>query len=108
MRVWEPACGPGAIVSVLRASGRRVVATDLVDYGCPDSEGRRDFLMEMSAPAGVEAIVTNPPFKLAEEFVTRARQLVPRVYMLLAADRYSGVRRSGARMGVPPTPAVHA
>src|SRR5262249_46930029 len=32
--IWEPACGPGAIVRVLRAAGHRVIATDLVDYGC--------------------------------------------------------------------------
>ena len=32
--VWEPACGPSAIVSVLRAGGH--IATDLNDWGCPD------------------------------------------------------------------------
>jgi hypothetical protein len=32
--VWEPACGPGAIVSVLRAASH--IATDLNDRGCPD------------------------------------------------------------------------
>ena len=36
-RIWEPACGPGAIARVLRDAGHAVVATDLVDYGCPDS-----------------------------------------------------------------------
>ena len=34
--VWEPACGPGAIVGVLRAAGHTVIATDLNDWGCPD------------------------------------------------------------------------
>jgi hypothetical protein len=94
MHVWEPACGPGAIVSVLRTSGRVVVATDLVDYGCPESEGRRDFLFERSAPPDVEAIVTNPPFKLAEAFVQRARQLVPRTYMLLRLAFLESERRT--------------
>jgi ParB-like nuclease domain len=32
-RLWEPACGPGAIVRVLRAAGHEVLASDLVDYG---------------------------------------------------------------------------
>ena len=68
-RIWEPACGPGAIVSILRDHGKEVVATDLVDYGCPDSQGNIDFLMEHKAPEGVQSIVTNPPFKLADEFV---------------------------------------
>ena len=27
-RIWEPACGPGAIVKVLRAAGHDVVAAD--------------------------------------------------------------------------------
>ena len=34
-RLWEPACGPGAIVGVLRAAGHTVIATDLNDWGCP-------------------------------------------------------------------------
>ena len=41
-RVWEPACGPGAIVTVLRAAGHDVVASDLVDYGDPTHFYRRD------------------------------------------------------------------
>jgi hypothetical protein len=82
--VWEPACGPGSIVGVLRSAGYRVFATDLVDYGCPDSEARCDFLMERHPSFAISAIVTNPPFKLAREFVTHALTLqVPKVCMLL-------------------------
>lgn len=92
LTVWEPSCGPGAIVRVLRDSGRAVIATDLVDYGCPDSESRRDFLMESEAPAGVPAIVMNPPFKLAEEFVEHAIKLVPEVYALLRVAFLEGLR----------------
>lgn len=92
LTVWEPACGPGAIVRELRAAGRAVIATDLVDYACEDSEARRDFLMEQQAPAGVPAIVTNPPFKLAEEFVEHAIALVPEVYMLLRVAFLEGLR----------------
>src|SRR5688572_20341314 len=58
--IWEPACGPGLIVKILRATGRTVVASDLVELGCPDSQAGRDFLLETQAPAGVKAIVTNP------------------------------------------------
>ena len=92
LTVWEPACGPGAIVGILRASGRAVVATDLVEYGCPDSLSGVDFLMETAAPSGVPAIVTNPPFKLAEEFVDKALDLVPEVYMLLRLAFFEGYR----------------
>jgi hypothetical protein len=81
--VWEPACGPGAIVRVLREAGHRVVATDLIDYGCPDSCGGIDFLTEQVAPENVTTIITNPPFMHANEFVRHALLLVPRVAMLL-------------------------
>jgi len=81
--VWEPACGPGAIVGVLRAKGHTVIATDLNDWGCPDSESRRDFRVEQRAPDGCGCIITNPPYKLAQEFVLKARELVPKVVMLL-------------------------
>jgi len=82
--IWEPACGPGAIVRVLRSSGHRVIATDLFDYRSPDQDqAGRDFLLERTAPDGVEMIVTNPPFKLAAQFAAHALSLCPRVAMLL-------------------------
>lgn len=81
--IWEPACGPGAIVRVLREAGHKIYATDLVDYGCPDADARVDFLMEQNAPTYIGAIVTNPPYKLANEFVAHALTLAPKVIMLL-------------------------
>ncbi len=36
--IWEPACGPGAIVRVLRRHGHAVYATDLVEYDSPDQD----------------------------------------------------------------------
>jgi hypothetical protein len=91
-RIWEPAAGRGAIVDVLRAHGHDVVATDLVDYGIPGQEARRDFLLER-LPAGVEAIVTNPPYKNAEH-VAHALDLCPRVIMLLRLAFMESVRRA--------------
>jgi hypothetical protein len=93
-RVWEPACGPGAIVAVLRAAGHEVAATDLNEWGCPHSTSRVDFLLERRAPDGVEAIVTNPPFSLANEFVAHALDLAPRVVMLLRLQFLEGVGRA--------------
>jgi hypothetical protein len=83
--IWEPACGPGAIVQTLREAGHIVIAQDLVHYGCPDSRGGLDFLEETAAPAGCECIVTNPPYRrdLVGKFVANAVALVPRVYMLV-------------------------
>jgi hypothetical protein len=93
-RIWECACGPGAIVRVLRAAGHIVHATDLVNYGCPDSEAGVDFLLERHVPPGIEAIVTNPPFKLAAQFVEHALDLCPLVIMLLPLTFLEGQRRS--------------
>jgi hypothetical protein len=100
--VWEPACGPGAIARVLRESGHEVWATDLVDYDSPDQDQHGiDFLMEHgSAPYYVGSIVTNPPFKLADQFVRHALLLCPRVFMLLRlafleSERRRAIRESG-------------
>lgn len=83
-RVWEPACGPGSIVRSLRTAGHDVVASDLVDYRSPDQDHHGwDFLMEQAAPDGVEAIVTNPPYKNAAAFVEVGLRVVPKVVMLL-------------------------
>ena len=90
--IWEPACGPGAIVNVLRAAGHAVHATDLNPWGCPDSASGRDFLMEREAPC--DCILTNPPFKLAGEFAEHALTLVTRVYFLLRLSFLESARRT--------------
>lgn len=92
--VWEPACGPGAIVRPLRGTGRQVIATDLVDYGLEDSTAGVDFLMETSAPEGVGTIVTNPPYKLANEFVRHGLRLCDTVIVLLRLAFLEGAGRS--------------
>ena len=63
--VWEPACGVGNIVTVLRNAGHEVIATDLNSRGCSDSCSGIDFLL-FNPRYACDAIVTNPPFALAE------------------------------------------
>ncbi len=92
-RLWEPACGRGKIVNVLRAAGHQTLGSDLVDYGDPTHFYGRDFLMEHKAPDGCEAIVTNPPFKLAHQFVAHALKLCPKVVMLLRLAFLESERR---------------
>ena len=93
--IWEPACGDGAIVKVLRESGHRVYATDLVDRGCPNSENRIDFLLEGRPSNYITAIVTNPPYALAGAFVAHAIHLgIPKIAMLLRLAFLEGVGRS--------------
>lgn len=93
--LWEPACGPGSIARVLREHGHVVYATDLVDYTSPDQdEVGWDFLLEFQLPIGVEAIITNPPFKNAQAFVEKALSLCPKVIMLLRLAFLESQRRS--------------
>jgi hypothetical protein len=92
---WEPACGRGAISDVLAAAGRHVLSSDLNDYGY--GETGVDFLLEPRNPlvdSTKWAIVANPPFKLADEFVRHALELCPTVVMLLRLAFLESVGRS--------------
>lgn len=78
-RVWEPACGDGAIARVLESSGREVTAGDLHDRGY--GAVGQDFLAFKGRCPG--AIVTNPPFNLADEFALHALSLRPTYVAML-------------------------
>lgn len=95
-RVWEPACGAGHIVNVLRERGHEVCATDIVDRGCPDS-CVQDFLWEFDdGEIGDVDIMTNPPYATALEFVERALACVKdgaNVWMLLRLQFLEGKAR---------------
>jgi hypothetical protein len=92
--IWECAAGKGAIATVLRADGHRVVATDLVDYGVEGVQGGVDFLKQRAAPKGVTTVLTNPPFMHADEFARHALTLVPRVAFLLRLAFVASVGRA--------------
>ena len=69
--VWEPACGDGAMSTVLFAHGRDVFSTDIESRGY--AARRQDFLTaDRDLAEGLSAVVTNPPFSLAQEFVDKA------------------------------------
>lgn len=88
--IWEPACGDGAVSEVLKAHGYTVISTDLVDRGYSDSGV--DFLMEYRPLA--PNIVTNPPFKYAQEFVEKALSLTTgKVAMLCRLAWLEGIER---------------
>jgi hypothetical protein len=91
--IWEPAAGIGNIVAVLRDHNHRVTASDLNNRGCYDSHFGIDFLLPGFNPKA-EAIVTNPPFALAEEFVAIALERAPLVVMLLRLAFLESERRS--------------
>lgn len=71
--ILEPACGEGHISEVLKSHGYEVVSRDLINRGY--GESGRDFLRETLQWDG--AIITNPPYKYAQEFVEKALKIIP-------------------------------
>lgn len=85
--VWEPACGAGNLSEVLKAHGYQVISTDLVDRGYEDASPCLDFLAAGSEhlPNDCRCILTNPPYKHANDFILHAMELLPEggVYIAL-------------------------
>lgn len=77
--IWDPACGGGTITDVFSGRGYEVVGTDIVNRGAVHFRQNHDFLSGgFPVPwshAGRLSIVTNPPFRLAEQFVRQALRL---------------------------------
>ena len=90
-KIWEPACGDGAMVHPFMTAGHTVIATDLVDRGY--GIAGVDFLKTSLIP-GVTSIVTNPPFSLAPEFIRHCRAMGVAFAMLTKATFWqAGSRR---------------
>lgn len=73
--VWEPACGDGSMVRPLYEYALAVAASDVHNYGW--GHVVHDFLQPY-LPDGIghaEWIITNPPFRLAEQFVQRGLEI---------------------------------
>ena len=99
-RVWEPACGEGHICKVLEKFGYEVSASDLINRG--QGAGSVDFLSNEAVDFMLNKgkfngdIITNPPYKFAQEFVIRALELVntgSKVAMFLKTTFLEGGKR---------------
>jgi len=84
-QIWEPAAGDGAIVRPLRQAGYEVIASDVADYGLDDCKVGVDYL-RAKRPDKAEAVVTNPPYKLAMRFAEKAIGEVPYLALLLRTN----------------------
>ena len=84
--IWECAAGQGHMVRALVSAGRGVIGTE------------DDFLARRAAPEGVESIITNPPYSIADDFIDHALELMEavsgKVAMLLPVsfDAANGTR----------------
>lgn len=102
-RIWEPACGEGHISKVLEAHGYEVFNTDLIDRGF--GLGGVDFLAAHQPPVQPFDIITNPPYRFAQEFCERALAVVPeghKVAMFLKLTFLEGKRRQRLYAQHPP------
>jgi hypothetical protein len=101
-RIWEPACGSGKMSRVLARAPHWCIATDIHDTeGCP-----LDFLKaEGPADDELDAIITNPPYEAATEFVETALAFMQpnfgMVAMLLRTDFDHAKTRSRLFAGHP-------
>lgn len=72
--IWECSCGQGNLSEVLVERGYSVLSTDLIDRGYKYGKGGVDFLKENRNWHG--DILTNPPYKIAKEFVEHSLSLL--------------------------------
>ena len=71
--VWEPACNRGFMARPLTEYFGRVHASDIHDYGWAGQEAVEDFLWPGTGPvAAADWVITNPPFRLAEQFIQKS------------------------------------
>jgi hypothetical protein len=86
--IWEPACGNGAMSSVLSEYADDVHSTDIRQTGF--GIGGSDFL---TSQFDCDAVITNPPFVLSEQFITHALCQSPIVAMLLKSQYWHAQKR---------------
>lgn len=80
--IWEPACGDGAMVKILESYGHNVIGTDI-------STGH-DF---MYTNRECDAIITNPPFNISQEFIEKSLCEADIVCMLLKSQYWHAKKR---------------
>ncbi len=97
LSVWEPACAEGHMSRALSEYFKTVLSTDVHDYGFG---GVEDFVFPLRQLSDDQAdwIITNPPFRLAQQFAQRAFPLATlgvallvRTAFLESAERYDGL-----------------
>lgn len=99
--ILEPSCGEGHISEELKKAGYDVTSRDLVDRGYGEVA---DFLAIDNLEWNGN-IVTNPPYKYAQEFVEKALQIIPegkKVCMFLKLTFLEGKARKLLFRNYPP------
>lgn len=91
-QIWEPACGQGHMVEELRKVDYTVTCSDIVDRGYGGTIVE-DFLTTSRARA--PAIITNPPFSLADAFIEHALCVlgIEHLALILPMNFYTAKKR---------------
>jgi hypothetical protein len=97
--VREPACNRGHMARVLGEYFGRVEAADVMDYGAGYPVA--DYLFG-PPPSRVNWTITNPPFRLAEDFAHRAMTSSDNVALLLRSAFLEGEARYSRLFSVTP------
>lgn len=100
-RILEPSCGEGHMSEVLKKAGYEVVSRDLVDRGYGEVAG----FLAIDNQVWDGNIVTNPPYKFAQEFVEKALSIIPegkKVAMFLKLQFLEGKARRSLFRSTPP------
>lgn len=77
----EPACGAGHMTKVLKEYFLSVDSFDVHDYGYGQ---QKDYLKSPQPIGSWDWVITNPPFRLAEEFVVRSLEVAHEGIAILA------------------------
>jgi predicted RNA methylase len=70
--ILDPCCGTGVLSDAARAAGYVVASTDIHDWGYPGTIVKDFLTMERNDNDGRFAVLMNPPFSKAVEFVEKA------------------------------------
>lgn len=82
--IREPACGEGYMSRVIEGYGHNVIGTD-IQFG--------DNYFDTTLEQKVDAIITNPPFKHAEDFIKKAIGEADIVAMVLKSQYWHAKKR---------------
>ena len=100
--IWECACGEGHLSKVFEKAGHNVKSTDLINRGY--GQHNIDFLSIDNLEYNGD-IITNPPYKYAQEFIEKALQIIPtgnKVAMFLKVQFLEGKGRKNLFISNPP------
>lgn len=74
-KAWEPACGTGAISEA--ANGRVIFSSDVHDHGYYMMCERSSVFGYNEMPGGARNIISNPPYNIAQKFISHCLELLP-------------------------------